>query len=44
MQDPRDWIKALEQTWVVRYPKQALSTFGVTNFGYHVVTEPVYWS
>ncbi len=42
MQDPRDWIKALEQTWVVRYPKQALSTFGVTNFGYHVVTEPVY--
>ena len=42
MQDPRDWMKALEQTWVVRYPKQSLSTFGATNFGYHVVTEPVY--
>ena len=42
MESQRDWIKALEQTWVVRYPKQHLATFGITNIEYYVVTEPIY--
>ncbi len=42
MQDPREWSKALERTWVVRYPRQSLATFGVTNISYHVITEPIY--
>ena len=42
MYEPGDWIKALEKTYVVRYPKQHLATFGVTNINYYVVTSPVY--
>ena len=42
MQDPKEWFKALEKTWIVRYPTQSLATFGVTNIRYHVVTEPIY--
>lgn len=33
---------AVEHTEVVRPPKQALATFGVTNIYYYMVTEPVY--
>lgn len=36
------WRRAIEQTWVVRLPKQRLATFGPTNVGYYVVTEPIY--
>lgn len=42
MESPREWIRALEQTWVVRYPTQHLATFGTTNIAYFVVTEPIY--
>ena len=35
-------MRAVEKTWVVRYPKQALATFGTTNISYYVVTEPIY--
>ena len=38
----RDWRRAIEQTWVVRYPKQHLATFGSTNIAYYVVTAPIY--
>ena len=38
----QSWRKAIEQTWVVRFPKQKLATFGSTNIAYYVVTEPVY--
>ena len=33
---------AVERTWVVRYPRQHLATFGTTNIAYYVVTEPIY--
>ena len=33
---------ALEQTRVVRAPRQHLATFGSTNLKYYMVTEPVY--
>ena len=42
MEDLQDWIRAIEQTWIVRYPKQNLATFGITNIAYYVVTEPIY--
>ena len=42
MQDERDWINAIERTWIARFPKQLLSTFGATNLNYFVVTEPAY--
>lgn len=42
MREPGDWMKALEQTYVVRYPKQSLATFGTTRINYYVVTSPVY--
>ncbi len=42
MEDERDLIRAAEQTWVVRYPKQHLATFGTTSLSYYVVTEPIY--
>ncbi len=42
MEDERDLIRAAEQTWVVRYPKQRLATFGTTSLAYYVVTEPIY--
>ena len=35
-------MRAIEQTWVVRFPRQHLATFGATNISYHVVTEPIY--
>ena len=37
-----DWLRAIEKTWVVRFPRQNLATFGVTNIRYFVVTEPIY--
>ena len=42
MENERDWMRAIEQTWVVRFPKQHLATFGSTNISYYVVTEPIY--
>ena len=42
IEDERDWRRAIEQTWVVRFPKQRLATFGSTNIAYYVVTEPIY--
>ena len=42
IEDQKDWIRAIEQTWVVRFPKQQLATFGTTSIAYHVVTEPIY--
>ena len=42
MEDELDWIRAAEQTWVVRYPAQKLATFGITSLSYYVVTEPIY--
>ena len=42
MEDELDLIRAAEQTWVVRYPKQNLATFGSTSLSYYVVTEPIY--
>jgi hypothetical protein len=42
METEGDWRRAVEQTWVVRFPKQKLATFGLTNVAYYVVTEPIY--
>ena len=42
MEDELDWRRAIEQTFVVRFPKQNLATFGSTNIRYYVVTEPIY--
>lgn len=42
MMDERRWQKAVEQTFVVRFPKQHLATFGATNIKYYVVTEPAF--
>lgn len=42
MVNENDWMKAVERTWVVRFPKQTLATFGATNIAYYVVTEPIY--
>ena len=42
MENERDWMRAVEQTWVVRFPKQYLATFGSTNMDYYVVTEPIF--
>ena len=42
MQSERDWMRAIEKTWIVRFPKQQLATFGSTNVAYYVVTEPIY--
>jgi len=42
IEDERSWRRAVEQTWVVRYPRQRLATFGTTNIAYYVVTEPIY--
>ena len=41
--DPEQaWKRAVEQSWVVRFPKVHLTTFGLTNIAYYVVTEPIY--
>ena len=37
-----DWRRAIERSWVVRFPKQHLATFEATNVAYYVVTEPIY--
>ena len=37
-----DWLRAVEQTYVVKFPLQHLATFGVTNIDYFIVTEPIY--
>ena len=42
MMDERAWMRAVEQSWVVRFPRQHLATFGFTNISYYVVTEPIY--
>ena len=42
MEQEREWIRAAEKSWVVRFPRQRLATFGSTNIAYHVVTEPIY--
>ena len=42
MENYQKWRKAIEQTFVVRFPKQSLATFGVTNIKYYVITEPIY--
>ena len=42
MSSSSDWYKAIEQTYVVKYPKQHLATFGITSIEYFVVTEPLY--
>ena len=36
------WMKAVEQTYVVKFPSQHLATFGTTIVEYFVVTEPAY--
>ena len=36
------WMKAVEQTYVVKFPSQLLATFGTTTVEYFVVTEPAY--
>jgi len=33
---------AVRRTEILRLPKQSLATFGTTNIGYYLVTEPVY--
>jgi len=38
----QDWRRAIEQSFVVRFPKQRLATFGMTNLAYYVVTEPIF--
>ena len=40
--DPETIRTIAEQTKVLRPPKQALATFGVTSITYYLVTEPVY--
>ena len=42
MNDYPNWMKAVEQAYVVKFPKQHLATFGTTNINYYVVTEPIY--
>lgn len=42
MENEQDWMRAVERTWIVRFPKQHLATFGTTNLSYYVVTEPIY--
>ncbi len=42
MEVPRDIEYVVQNTEVLRPPKQALITFGVTTVHYYLVTEPVY--
>ena len=35
-------LDAVQQTQILRPPKQSLSTFGVTNIYYYLLTEPSY--
>lgn len=34
--------RAISQTEVLRYPKQSLATFGITNIDYYLLSTPVY--
>lgn len=40
--DPDTIRQVAEQTKVLRAPRQALATFGITSVSYYMVTEPVY--
>ena len=40
--DNIDWRKVIENTSIIRFPKQKLATFGNTSIKYYVVTEPLY--
>jgi hypothetical protein len=43
MENDNDKIeRAARSTEILRYPRQHLSTFGITNLYYYIVTEPVY--
>jgi len=43
MPPDRETIRqVVEQTAILRAPKQALATFGITSISYYLVTEPVY--
>lgn len=42
MEPDKAWRRAIEQTFVVKFPEQHLATFGVTNISYYVVTEPIF--
>jgi hypothetical protein len=43
METENDRIEhAARHTQILRYPRQHLSTFGITNIYYHMVTEPAY--
>jgi len=37
-----DWMRSVEQTYVIKFPTQHLATFGITSVEYFVVTEPIY--
>ena len=37
-----EWMKSVEQTYVIKFPTQHLATFGITAVDYFVVTEPIY--
>ena len=37
-----EWMKSVEQTYVIKFPTQHLATFGITSVDYFVVTEPIY--
>ena len=41
-EDNVDWKKVLENTSIIRFPKQKLATFGNTSINYYVITEPLY--
>ena len=40
--DPETLVEVARQTEVVRPPKQALATFGITTVAYYLLTEPAY--
>ena len=37
-----DWMRSVEQTYIIKFPTQHLATFGITSVEYFVVTEPIY--
>ena len=41
-EDNVDWKKVLENTSIIRFPKQKLATFGNTSINYYFITEPLY--
>ncbi len=42
MNEEERLAQAVSRTQVLRHPKQALATFGVTNISYYLLTRPVY--